>query len=66
MSAASTAAPVILVATYVGVAAGGVPGLRLDRPGIAFLGGAAKIALGPLSLDEAFAAIDLHTIALLI
>ena len=66
MSAASIAALVILVATYVGVAAGGVPGLRLDRPGIAFLGGAAMIALGPLSLDEAFAAIDLHTIALLV
>jgi hypothetical protein len=55
MSAASIAALVILVATYIGVAAGGVPGLRLDRPGIAFLGGAAMIALGPLSLDEAFA-----------
>ena len=66
MSAASIAALVILVATYVGVAAGGVPGLRLDRPGIAFLGGASMIALGPLSLDEAFAAIDLHTIALLV
>ncbi len=66
MSAANIAALVILVATYIGVAAGGVPGLRLDRPGIAFLGGAAMIALGPLSLDEAFAAIDLHTIALLV
>ena len=66
MTSASIAALVILVATYVGVAAGGVRGLRLDRPGIAFLGGAAMIALGPLSLDEAFGAIDLNTIALLV
>src|SRR5271166_3409839 len=60
------AALVILVLTYVGVAAGRIPGLRLDRAGIAFLGGAAMIALGPLSLEEAFHAIDFDTIALLV
>ena len=42
------------------------PDLRLDRAGIAFLGGAAMIALGPLSLEEAFRAIDFDTIALLL
>src|SRR5271163_3213506 len=63
---ASIAALVILVLTYVGVAAGRIPGLRLDRAGIAFLGGAAMIALGPLSLEEAFRAIDFDTIALLL
>jgi Na+/H+ antiporter NhaD/arsenite permease-like protein len=56
----------ILALTYVGVAAGRIPGLRLDRAGIAFLGGAAMIAFGPLNLDEAFRAIDFNTIALLI
>ena len=56
----------ILVLTYLGVAAGRIPGLRLDRTGIAFLGGAAMIALGPLSLEEAFYAIDVDAIALLI
>ncbi len=66
MTSASLAALAILVLTYVGVAAGGVPGLRLDRAGIAFLGGAAMIALGPLSLEEAFRAIDFNTIALLV
>jgi Na+/H+ antiporter NhaD/arsenite permease-like protein len=66
MNAASLAALAILVATYVGVAAGSVPGLRLDRAGIAFLGGAAMIALGPLSLAEAFRAIDVNAIALLV
>ena len=45
----SLAALIILVLTYVGVAAGRIPGLRLDRAGIAFLGGAAMIAVGPLS-----------------
>lgn len=58
MTTESAVALVILVLTYVGVAAGRVPRLRLDRAGIAFLGGAAMIAAGPLSLDEAFRAID--------
>ena len=54
------------VLTYLGVAVGRIPGLRLDRAGIAFLGGAAMIAVGPLSLEEAFRAIDFDTIALLL
>jgi Na+/H+ antiporter NhaD/arsenite permease-like protein len=66
MTPDSAAALIILVLTYVGVAAGRIPGLRLDRAGIAFLGGAAMIALGPLSLEEAFRAIDFDTIALLL
>ncbi len=66
MTAESTIALVILVLTYIGVAVGRIPGLRLDRAGIAFLGGAAMIAVGPLSLEEAFHAIDFDTIALLL
>jgi Na+/H+ antiporter NhaD/arsenite permease-like protein len=66
MNSTSIAALAILVLTYVGVAGGSVPGLRLDRAGIAFLGGAAMIALGPLGLEEAFRAIDFNTIALLV
>ena len=66
MTGESLAALAILVLTYLGVAAGHIPGLRLDRAGIAFLGGAAMIALGPLSLEEAFQAIDFDTIALLL
>jgi Na+/H+ antiporter NhaD/arsenite permease-like protein len=66
MTRESVPALVILVLTYVGVAAGRIPGLRLDRAGIAFLGGAAMIALGSLSLEEAFRAIDFDTIALLL
>ena len=66
MNPTSIAALAILVLTYVGVAAGGVPGFASIGAGIAFLGGAAMIALGPLSLDEAFHAIDFNTIALLL
>src|SRR6202035_4770132 len=66
MTLESVAALIILVLTYVGVAVGRIPGLRLDRAGIAFLGGAAMIALGPLSLEDAFRAIDFDTIALLL
>ena len=42
------------------------PACRLDRAGIAFLGGAAMIAFGPLTLEEAFRAIDCDTVALLL
>ena len=66
MTVASLAAPIILVLVYGGVAIGRIPGLRLDRAGIAFLGGAAMIACGGVSLDEAFRAIDWDTIALLL
>ena len=66
MTPTGVAALAILALTYIGVAAGRIPGLRLDRAGIAFLGGAAMIALGPLSLEEAFRAIDFDTIALLL
>ena len=62
MTPENLAALIILVLTYVGVAAGRIPGLRLDRAGIAFLGGAAMIAVGPLSLAEAFRAIDMSKV----
>ena len=56
---------VIFVATYAGVALGRVPGLRIDRAGIALVGASLMIAFGTLSLEEAFKAIDLDAIALL-
>ncbi len=66
MTPTAYAALAILCLTYVGVAIGRFPGLRLDRAGIAFLGGAAMIACGPLTLADAFAAIDYDTLALLL
>lgn len=56
----------VFVATYLGVALGRIPGFRIDRAGIALLGASLMIALGALSLEEAFRAIDLDTIALLL
>ena len=41
---------VIFVATYAGVALGRVPGLRIDRAGIARVGASLMIAFGTLSL----------------
>ncbi|TIV93066.1 MAG: hypothetical protein E5V77_19485, partial [Mesorhizobium sp.] len=41
----------ILVLTYAGVAVGRIPGLRLDRAGIALLGGAFMIAIGAISIE---------------
>ena len=66
MTIASVAAPIILVLVYGGVAIGRIPGLRLDRAGIAFLGGAAMIAVGGVDLDQAFRAVDWDAIALLL
>jgi Na+/H+ antiporter NhaD/arsenite permease-like protein len=60
------AALTILGLTYVGVAVGRFPGLRLDRAGIALLGGAAMIAIGALSMDDAYRAINFDTITLLL
>ncbi|TIO38093.1 MAG: anion transporter, partial [Mesorhizobium sp.] len=44
----------ILVATYAGVAVGRIPGFRLDRAGIALLGGAAMIAIGAIGMEDAY------------
>jgi Na+/H+ antiporter NhaD/arsenite permease-like protein len=60
------AAIAVFIATYVVVAIGRMPGLRIDRAGAAFLGGAMMVAVGALTLDQAYAAIDLDTIALLL
>ena len=56
---------VIFIITYLGVAIGRIPGLMLDRTGIALLGAIAMIASGAVPLTEAMAAIDLPTIILL-
>jgi Na+/H+ antiporter NhaD/arsenite permease-like protein len=66
MTLQSLAALAILVLTYAGVAIGRIPGLRLDRAGIAFLGGAAMIAISAIGLDEAYRVIDWDTLTLLI
>jgi Na+/H+ antiporter NhaD/arsenite permease-like protein len=66
MTWTGAAALLILVLTYAGVAVGRIPGLRLDRAGIALLGGAAMIAIGALSMEDAYRAINFDTITLLL
>jgi len=51
--------------TYLALAAGGVPVLRLDRSAIALVGAAGMIAFGILDLREAAAAVSVETIVLL-
>ena len=60
--------PVVLIVfllVYVGLILGELPGLALDRSGIALLGAIAVLASGRLTLEDAAQAIDAHTIALL-
>lgn len=51
---------------YLGMLLGEFPGLRLDRTGIALLGAIALIALDRISLQDAWLAIDVPTMALLL
>lgn len=56
---------IIFFATYVGIALGRVPGLALDRTGVALLGAIAMIEISGLSLQNAASLIDLSTLVLL-
>ena len=56
----------IFLATYAVVAIGRLPGLRLDRAGAAIIGASLMVGVGALSLDEAYRAVDLNTLVLLL
>lgn len=56
---------IIFLMSYAGVALGGIPGLALDRTGLALLGAIAMVVCGVLSPQHAVAAIDIPTILLL-
>lgn len=58
-------AVIIFVITYAGVALGSLPGLALDRTGIALLGAIAMVTTTVLSTRQATSAIDTSTILLL-
>jgi Na+/H+ antiporter NhaD/arsenite permease-like protein len=51
--------------TYVGLAIGNLPGLRMDRAGIALVGATLMMVCGAISFDEAARAVDYATIVLL-
>lgn len=51
--------------TYLALAVGKVPGLRIDRSGIALVGAAAMLGFGVLDLHDAARAVDYETLILL-
>jgi Na+/H+ antiporter NhaD/arsenite permease-like protein len=55
----------IFVVVYAGMILGEIPGLALDRSGIALLGAIAIVATGRLTAAEAWGAVDIPTVALL-
>ena len=55
----------VFVIVYAGMILGEIPGLALDRSGIALLGAIVILASGRLTLEEAVLASDAHTLALL-
>jgi len=55
----------IFIITYIGIALGKIPGISLDRVGIALLGAIGMVAFGVMTPAGAFDSIDLSTILLL-
>jgi Na+/H+ antiporter NhaD/arsenite permease-like protein len=62
----SVAAGVIFVGSYLALALGRIPGLSIDRAGIALVGAGLMVASGALPLEDAYKAVDLDTITLLL
>jgi Na+/H+ antiporter NhaD/arsenite permease-like protein len=55
----------IFVAAYAALGLGRVPGLRVDRTGVAIIGAAAMVLSGGLTWDDAVRSVDAHTLVLL-
>jgi Na+/H+ antiporter NhaD/arsenite permease-like protein len=60
------ATAIIFILTYAGISLGRFPGLRLDRAGIALTGAALMMAVGAITPEEAYRAVNLDTLALLL
>jgi Na+/H+ antiporter NhaD/arsenite permease-like protein len=60
------AAGVIFAASYLALAIGKIPGLSIDRAGVALVGAGLMVASGAISMEDAYRAIDLDTITLLL
>jgi len=61
----TTLAYLVIPLTLVGVAVGRYPWLRMNRATIALVGATLLIIVGAISLEEAYAALDLDTLTLL-
>jgi Na+/H+ antiporter NhaD/arsenite permease-like protein len=60
------AAGAIFAGSYLALAIGRIPGLRINRAGIALVGAGLMVASGALPLEDAYKAVDLDTITLLL
>jgi Na+/H+ antiporter NhaD/arsenite permease-like protein len=65
MNASNTPILVIFIATYVCLAVGSIPGLKLNRVGIVLLGAIAMMIFGGVTADKAVAYINWPTMLLL-
>jgi Na+/H+ antiporter NhaD/arsenite permease-like protein len=57
---------IIFIITYIIIGLRQIPRVHIDRPAGALVGAVLMIAFGVLTLDQAFAAIDMHTLLLLL
>ena len=57
---------IIFIITYILIGLRQIPHLHIDRPAGALVGAVLMVALGVLSLGQAFSAIDMHTLLLLL
>ena len=60
------AAIAIFAASYLALAVGKVPGLAIDRAGVALVGACLMVASGAVSMEDAYRAVDVGTITLLL
>lgn len=65
MSLVSGLASAVIVLTLIGVAIGRYPRLRMNRATIALVGATLLIVMGAISLDDAYASLDMNTLTLL-
>jgi Na+/H+ antiporter NhaD/arsenite permease-like protein len=66
MNAASALPLAIFAITYIGLALGKLPMVRVDRCGVALIGAVAMVVSGTLSESAALHSVDFHTLALLL
>ncbi len=60
------AALIIFIITYLFIGLRQIPRLHIDRPAGALVGAVLMVVFGVLTLDQAFSAIDMHTLLLLL
>jgi len=66
MNTAAALPLAIFVITYIGLALGKLPVVRVDRCGVALIGAVAMVVSGTLSQSAAVNSVDFHTLALLL